>query len=81
MSQLSLGFEKIDNSPSEFIIFHEADIRLIEALHLPIIIRFHKADKFDSKFIQSSNDIWSFYYSGNELHLNFSNISTSEKIG
>ena len=33
MSQLSLDFEKIDNSHSEFIIFHDADLKLIESLH------------------------------------------------
>lgn len=79
MSQLSLDFEKSDNSHSEFIIFHDADLRLIESLHLPTIIRFHRADKFDSKFVQISNDIWNFYYSGRKIHLNFSNFSTSEK--
>ncbi len=79
MSQLSLDFKKIDNSHSEFIIFHDADLRLIESLHLPTIIRFHRADKFDSKFIQTSNDVWNFSYSGKKLHLNFSNFSTSEK--
>lgn len=79
MSQLNLDFEKIDNSHSEFIIFHDADLRLIESLHLPTIIRFHRADKFDSKFVQTSNDVWNFSYSGKKLHLNFSNFSTSEK--
>ncbi|MCO8063306.1 site-specific integrase [Acinetobacter lwoffii] len=79
MSQLSLDFEKIDNSHSEFIIFHDADLRLIESLHLPTIIRFHRADKFDSKFVQTSNDVWDFSYSGKKLHLNFSNFSTPEK--
>lgn len=47
--QLSLDFEKNDDSPSDFIIFHDADLRLIESLHLPAIIRFYRADKFDSK--------------------------------
>ncbi|QPF39132.1 site-specific integrase [Acinetobacter sp. TTH0-4] len=79
MSQLSLDFEKIDNSHSELIIFHDADLKLIESLQLPTIIRFHRADKFDSKFVQTSNDVWNFSYSGKKLHLNFSNFSTSEK--
>lgn len=57
MPQHSLDFEKNDNSLSEFIIFHDADLRLIESLHLPTIIRFHRADKFDSKFVQTSNDV------------------------
>ncbi|WP_151980615.1 site-specific integrase [Acinetobacter guerrae] len=79
MSQLSLDFEKIDNSHSEFIIFHDADLSLIESLQLPTIIRFHRADKFDSKFVQTSNDVWNFSYSGKNIHLNFSNFSMSEK--
>ena len=79
MSQLSLDFEKIDNSQSEFMIFHDADLRLIESLHLPTTIRFHRADKFDSKFVQTSNDVWNFSYSGKNIHLNFSNFSMSEK--
>ncbi len=33
MPQHSLDFEKNDNSLSEFIIFHDADLRLIESLH------------------------------------------------
>ena len=79
MSQLSLDFEKNDNITNEFIIFHDADLRLIESFHLPTIIRFHRADKFDSKFIQTSNDAWDFFYSGKKNHLNFSDFSTSEK--
>ncbi|MDH1068765.1 site-specific integrase [Acinetobacter johnsonii] len=79
MSQLSLDFEKIDNSHSEFVIFHDTDLRLIESLHLPTVIRFHRADKFDSKFVQTSYDVWNFSYSGKKLHLNFSNFSTPEK--
>ena len=70
MSQLSLDFEKIDNSHSEFIIFHDADLRLIESLHLPTIIRFHRADKFDSKFVQTSNDVWNFSYRDGSVNLN-----------
>lgn len=79
MPQLSLDFEKIDNSQSEFIIFHDADLRLIESLQLPTIIRFHRADKFDSKFVQTSNDVWIFTYSGKKNQLNFTSFSTSEK--
>ncbi len=79
MPQLSLDFEKIDNIQSEFIIFHDADLRLIESLQLPTIIRFHRADKFDSKFVQTSNDVWIFTYSGKKNQLNFTSFSTSEK--
>lgn len=79
MPQLSLDFEKNDDSSSDFIIFHDADLRVIESLHLPTIIRFHRADKFDSKYIQTSSDVWIFTYSGKKNQLNFSSFSTSEK--
>lgn len=52
MPQLSLDFEKNDDSSSEFIIFHDADLSLIESLHLPTILKFHRADKSD-RFIQT----------------------------
>lgn len=67
--QLNLDFEDKDSS---FSIFHTVDIELIESLHLPTIIKFSRADKFDSKFVQSSNDIWTFNYSGERIQLNFS---------
>ena len=72
--QLSLDFEKNDDSPSDFIIFHDADLSLIESLHLPTILKFHRADKFDSKFIQTSNEVWAFTYSGERIQLNFSKL-------
>lgn len=78
MPQLSLDFEKNDNSPNEFRIFHDADLRLIESLYTPAIIKFHRADKFDSKFIQTSNNIWTFIYSGERVQLNFSNLLSFE---
>lgn len=78
MPQLSLDFEKNDNSPNEFMIFHDADLRLIESLYTPAIIKFQRADKFDSKFIQTSNDVWTFTYSGERIQLNFSNLLSFE---
>lgn len=78
MPQLSLDFEKNDDSPSDFIIFHDADLSLIESLHLPTIIKFHRADKFDSKFIQTSNEVWAFTYSGERIQLNFSKLLSFE---
>lgn len=75
-SQLNLDFE---NKESSFSIFHDVDIRLIEALHLPSIIKFHRADKFDSKFVQSLNDIWKYYYSGQNVTLNFTRFDENEK--
>ncbi len=79
MPQLSLDFEKIDKKPNEFIVFFDNDLNVIESLQLPEIIKFQRADKFDSKFIQSSSDLWSFNYSGKRVQLNFSNLSKFEK--
>lgn len=79
MPQLSLDFEKNDNSPNEFMIFHDADLRLIESLYTPAIIKFQRADKFDSNFVQSSSDLWNFNYSGRNIKLNFSHFSKFEK--
>ncbi|MEN8415935.1 site-specific integrase [Acinetobacter radioresistens] len=78
MPQLNLDFEKNDDSSSEFIIFHDTDLSLIESLHLPTIIKFHRADKFDSKFIQTSNEVWAFTYSGERIQLNFSKLLSFE---
>lgn len=79
MPQLSLDFEKIDKKPNEFIVFFDNDLNVIESLQLPEIIKFLRADKFDSKFIQSSSDLWSFNYSGKKVQLSFSNFSKFEK--
>ncbi|KJH64470.1 integrase [Acinetobacter calcoaceticus] len=79
MPQLSLDFEKIDKKPNEFIVFFDNDLNVIESLQLPEIIKFQRADKFDSKFIQSSSDLWSFNYSGKKVQLSFSNFSKFEK--
>lgn len=76
--QLNLDFEKNDNSPNEFMIFHDADLGLIESLYTPAIIKFHRADKFDSKFIQTFNDVWTFIYSGERIQLNFSKLLSFE---
>jgi len=76
--KLSMDFEENDNSHSDFLIFHDADLRLIESLYTPAIIKFHRADKFDSKFIQTSNEVWTFTYSGERIQLNFSKLLSSE---
>ncbi|EPF73986.1 site-specific integrase [Acinetobacter rudis] len=76
--KLSMDFEENDNSHSDFLIFHDADLRLIESLYTPAIIKFHRADKFDSKFIQTSNEVWTFTYSGERIQLNFSKLLSPE---
>lgn len=76
--QLSLDFEKIDKKPNEFIVFFDNDLNVIESLQLPEIIKFQRADKFDSKFIQTSNEVWTFTYSGERIQLNFSKLLSFE---
>lgn len=45
---------------------------------IPKIVRFLVADKFDDKFINSIDNIWKFYYSGQTENLNFSKLPESE---
>lgn len=45
---------------------------------IPKIVRFLIADKFDDKFINSIDNIWKFYYSGQTESIDFSKLSESE---
>ncbi|WP_180057839.1 site-specific integrase [Acinetobacter sp. YH12035] len=62
-----------------FDIFHNKDIVLIDSLKIPELVRFFRADKFDSKFILTNDDFWVFNYSGGRNHLNFSKLNKYEK--
>ena len=44
----------------------------------PKIVKFLTADKFDDKFINSTNNIWTFYYSGQKEKIDFSRFSENE---
>ena len=75
MPQLSLSLENLEDSA----IFYDKDLELIDGLVLPIICRFQRADKFDSKFIKTSDDVWSFYFSGKKVNINFQKLNNYEK--
>ncbi len=73
MSQLSLTLENSDST-----IFYDEDLDLIDKLPLPTICRFQRADKFDSKFIRTTDDVWDFYFSGKRVNINFQKLSNYE---
>lgn len=78
ISQLDLNFEENNDEVVESEIFYIQDLILIEELKLPKIIRFHRADKFDSKYININSDIWDFNYSGRRIVLDFSQFNKNE---
>lgn len=78
MYKLNLKTNKY-NSFTDFNIFYDSDIDLISSLKIPEIIRFYRADKFDSKFINSNDDLWVFMYSGKEIKVNFKQFNIYEK--
>ncbi|EOR07608.1 hypothetical protein F896_01981 [Acinetobacter genomosp. 15BJ] len=45
---------------------------------IPKVVKFLIADKFDDNFINSTNNIWKFYYSGQTEKLDFSIFSENE---
>lgn len=61
-------------------IFNDRQIIAFQGMDkkLPKIVRFLIADKFDDKFINSIDNIWKFYYSGQTENLNFSKLSETE---
>lgn len=73
MSQLSLTLEN-----SDCMIFYDEDLDLIDKLPLPTICRFQRADKFDSKFIRTTDDVWDFYFSGKRVNINFHKLNNYE---
>lgn len=79
ISQLDLNFEENNEDVVESEIFYHQDLILIEELKLPEIIRFHRADKFDSKYININSEVWDFKYSGKRIVLNFSQFNKHEK--
>lgn len=77
--QLDLSLEENSQSVEKHTILYTEDLNLIESLKLPKIIQFHRADKFDSKFINVNEDIWSYVYSGQRIKLNFAKLNKYEK--
>lgn len=62
--------------------FSDQQIKALQDISkkLPKIVKFLVADKFDDKFIISTDDIWNFYYSGQRENLDFSVFSENENI-
>lgn len=63
-------------------VFNDQQIMALQNLSkkIPKVVKFLVADKFDDKFINSSNNIWRFYYSGQTENLDFSRFSDSENV-
>lgn len=79
ISQLDLKFEVDTDSVEDFDIFYPQDLLLIDEFKIPNIIKFYRADKFDTKFINSNSDIWEYHYSGKLVVLNFSKLKKYQK--
>ncbi|MFV5374267.1 site-specific integrase [Acinetobacter calcoaceticus] len=62
-------------------IFNDRQIIALQDLDkkIPKVVKFLIADKFDDKFINSTNNIWKFYYSGQTENIDFSTFSENEK--
>ena len=62
-------------------VFNDRQVIVLQDLgkKIPKIVKFLMADKFDDKFINSTNNIWKFYYSGQQENLDFSSFSEDEK--
>jgi len=63
-------------------VFNDQQIIALQNLSkkTPKVVKFLVADKFDDKFINSTNNIWRFYYSGQTENLNFSRFSKNETV-
>ena len=61
-------------------VFNDQQIVALQNLSkkIPKVVKFLVADKFDDKFINSTNNIWKFYYSGQREDLDFSSFSEDE---
>lgn len=59
-------------------LFSEAQIDKIDSLHIPTVIRFMLADRFDTKFINSTSDTWDFIYSGLKNTIKFDGLNYHE---
>lgn len=59
-------------------LFSEAQINRIDSLHIPVLIRFMLADRYDTKFINSTCDTWEFTYSGLKNIIKFDGLDYHE---
>ena len=60
-------------------LFSEAQISKIESLHIPTIIRFMLADRYETKFINSTSSTWEFFYSGRKEYIDFTEENYLDK--
>ena len=79
ISQLDLRLDIETDHFEYFNIFYSQDLLKIDNIKIPNIIKFYRADKFDTKFINSNNDVWEYYYSGSRVYLNFSKFNKYQK--
>lgn len=63
-------------------IFNEKQLTALQSIDkkLPKIVKFLTADKFDDKFIITTDNTWHFYYSGTKEKIDFSDLYESEVI-
>lgn len=49
---------------SKHVLFTDMQLEQIEQLYIPNPLKFMLADSFDDKFINTKQDVWSFFYAG-----------------
>lgn len=59
-------------------LFNQLQLQQIENFHIPPVIRFLLADRFDTKFINSSLNKWDFNYSGRQIVIEFNEFDEYE---
>ena len=69
MTNTNLAFNFLEHSSHR--LFSEAQIDKIDSLHIPTIIRFMLADRYETKFINSTSSTWDFLYSGRKEYIDF----------
>lgn len=77
-------FDLFENFQEQYSVsvFNDRQTMALHGLskRIPKIVKFLVADKFDDKFINSTNNIWRFYYSGQTENLDFSIFYENEII-
>lgn len=68
------------NEKNTHRLLSQNQIDLIESMHIPRVVRFMLADRFDSKFIDSSCNVWEFNYSGRKEYIDFDEENYLDKL-
>ena len=76
MTNTNLALNFLEHSSHR--LFSEAQIDKIDSLHIPTVIRFMVADRYDTKFINSTYDTWEFTYSGLKNIIKFDGLDYHE---